>query len=55
MGNAGAIFMAGFGGANLELPIEGDGIAVHDFSAKALGDGQRERRLARAGRANQRH
>ena len=37
------------GGANLDLAVHGDGIAIHDFASEALGQGEREGRLSAPG------
>src|ERR1700736_1738385 len=35
MGNAGSLRRAGFGGANLEIAVDGNGVAAHDLAQRA--------------------
>ena len=53
MRNAGALFGAGLGGAEVHAAIDGNGIATDDFAVEPLGEGERERGLAAAGRAEE--
>ena len=55
MRDAGSLFGRGFGSAEIHAAIDGDGIAVDNFSAEALGEGEGERGFAAAGGAEQKH
>ena len=48
MWDASALLTAGFGGAQLHLPVDRDGVARDDFPTKSLRQPQGESRLARA-------
>jgi len=49
MRNAGALGGVGLGGTNLEFPIHGNGITIHDFAGKMFCDGEGERRFTARG------
>ena len=45
----GALGEGGLGGAELHVAVDGNGVAGEDLAAEALGEGERERGLARGG------
>ena len=53
MGDAGAVFECGLGGAEVHAAIDGDGIAGDDFAVEVFGEGERERGFAAAGGAEE--
>ena len=49
MRDAGALFVRGFGGAEIHTAVDGDGIATDDLAVEAFGEGEREGGFAAAG------
>jgi hypothetical protein len=53
VGDLAPLLRRGFGGADLHIAIDGDGVAADNLSVEAAGEGEREGRFAAAGWAEQ--